>query len=210
MLAGFLGSVLREPFRRVRKKRQLVSGSVSPDQQPTLRHPVKDAHFNDTSVDNLIRLTLGPRIADSLISSMVHGIYATDSRILSVRSTFPAMWNAVRSRGSLLLGLLLPRKTLSADERDAASTETQAWEAIGELNEQRKTWSVYGIKGGIETVTQKLVKEIKSMGVDLRSNQAIEQIRPVEGGCQVRYFERSSTKNREDLANPPTDTDSSC
>lgn len=189
MLARFLRSVLLEPLRR--KRAESESG------QDVLVGNGKSARYNDTSVDQLVRSTLGPRIADALISSMVHGIYAADSRALSVRSTFPVLWNAVQARGSLLLGMLLPRKAKTASELAVVQSENQVWEALGDMNQQRKTWSVYGIKGGIETLTQTLVKEIRDAGVDLRLGQKLASIQPMQKGCEVCAIEIHPRPRRE-------------
>ena len=186
MLARFLRSILLEPLSRKRAKRK------SERVKSTEEGKGKANIYNDMSVDELVRSTLGPRIADALISSMVHGIYAADSRALSVRSTFPVLWNAVQSRGSLLLGMLLPQKGKTESELAIIQSEKQIWEALGDMNEQRKTWSVYGIKGGIETLTKTLVEEIREAGVDIRLGQKLARIDHTEEGCDVSAIESDS------------------
>lgn len=187
LLKGFLGSILSEPLRSLRARRT----SRKPI-QGIQTSPAKDllqTQMNDTSVDNLVRRTLGTRIADALISSMVHGIYATDSRLLSVRSTFPVMWEAVNNRGSLFLGMLLGSKNgIKSPEKVA---EEAAWKSLGPLDEQRKTWSVYGIKGGLEALTQKLESESRRLGVDIKVNQIVEKIEPDAGGCKLTLLDQA-------------------
>jgi oxygen-dependent protoporphyrinogen oxidase len=184
ILKGFLRSILLEPFRR---KKRLDAKVPS-----TSNLTVLETQINDTSVDNLVRRTLGPRIADSLISSMVHGIYAADSRVLSVRSTFPVLWDALQARGSLVLGLLRP--ACSVRREDAARAEKEAWESLGgDMDAQRKTWSIYGIRGGVETLTKKLEQEIHKLGVDVRVGQTIEKLEPTDDGCRVSH--RNAKKN---------------
>lgn len=171
ILKGFLRSVLSEPFRSKRSRE-------------TTRNTLSNNTVTDTSVDDLVRRTLGPRIADSMISSMVHGIYAADSRVLSVRSTFPVLWDALQAKGSLVLGLLRPGK--SAVREEIAKAENQAWEALGDdMNARRKTWSIYGIRGGVETLTHRLEEEVRRLGVDIRAGQSIEKMEPTSDGCRV-------------------------
>jgi oxygen-dependent protoporphyrinogen oxidase len=188
ILKGFISSILKEPFRSRRSARTSTS-SENP------ARAVLRTQINDTSVDNIIRHTFGPRIADALISSMVHGIYAADSRLVSVRAAFPVMWNALNSRGSLLWGLLSPGRK-NAQLIEIERVEAEAWDALGEMGTQRKAWSIYGIKGGIETLTQELEKAIKVMGVDVRIDQAINHVDLTKEGCKVctlPYFRNAET-----------------
>jgi protoporphyrinogen oxidase len=128
---------------------------------------------------------------------MVHGIYAADSRVLSVRSTFPVLWDALQARGSLVLGLLRPARSVRRE--DAARAEKEAWESLGgDMDAQRKTWSIYGIRGGVETLTKKLEQEIHKLGVDVRVGQTIEKLEPTDDGCRVSH--RNARKEWSPLA----------
>ena len=177
VLKGFLRSVLFEPFRNRGRPSPSRTTNPSRDAGPEFRD-------RDMSVDDMVRRTLGPRIADSLISSMVHGIYAADSRILSVRSTFPVLWDALQARGSLLLGLLRPSK--SPKRHELARAEEEAWNALkDDLNVRRKTWSIYGIRGGVETLTKRLEEEIRNLGVEIQTGQSIERVEHTVDGCRV-------------------------
>ncbi|XP_041337725.1 protoporphyrinogen oxidase [Pyrgilauda ruficollis] len=49
-----------------------------------------------------------PQVAELAVDSLCRGVFAGDSRALSVRSCFPALFQAERRRGSVLLGLALP------------------------------------------------------------------------------------------------------
>ncbi|NXR20376.1 PPOX oxidase, partial [Cinclus mexicanus] len=46
-------------------------------------------------------------VAELAVDSLCRGVFAGDSRALSVRSCFPALFQAERRRGSVLLGLAL-------------------------------------------------------------------------------------------------------
>jgi oxygen-dependent protoporphyrinogen oxidase len=104
----------------------------------------------DESVDSFFRRRFGPRIADNLASAMVHGIYAADSRRLSVRSAFPSLWDAERSHGSVLLGSMFGKGKSEAEKRD--------WEALDRIGkkEEAESWSIYGLQGGTATLTDEL------------------------------------------------------
>lgn len=86
-LRGLLPAILREPFRRPNNK-------LSNDD-------------DDESVYSLVARRFGDRFAREYLTSIIHGIYAADARALSVRATFPSLWNAERQgRGSILRGFI--------------------------------------------------------------------------------------------------------
>ena len=60
---------------------------------------------NDESVDAFFTRHFGPDFARTFGSALVHGIYATDSRVLSVRSAFSMMCELEeRGKGSAVRG----------------------------------------------------------------------------------------------------------
>ncbi|NWU03874.1 PPOX oxidase, partial [Urocynchramus pylzowi] len=62
----------------------------------------------DESAHAFARRRFGPEVAEVAVDSLCRGVFAGDSRALSVRSCFPALFQAERQRGSVLLGLALP------------------------------------------------------------------------------------------------------
>jgi oxygen-dependent protoporphyrinogen oxidase len=67
-----------------------------------LLEPVRrGGRASDQSVHDFFSSRFGVEVAERLVDPFVSGILAGDPRQLSVRSAFPAMWNAVRESGSL-------------------------------------------------------------------------------------------------------------
>jgi len=66
---------------------------------------------------------------------MVHGIYAADSRNLSVRSAFPFLWEAEKRRGSVVGALFRGLGKEREEERVKRVKEEEAWNALGEYGE---------------------------------------------------------------------------
>ncbi|NXF28417.1 PPOX oxidase, partial [Rhodinocichla rosea] len=62
----------------------------------------------DESAHAFAQRRFGPEVAELAVDSLCRGVFAGDSRALSVRSCFPALFQAERQRGSVLLGLALP------------------------------------------------------------------------------------------------------
>lgn len=157
LLKGLLPSALAEPFQSRRP--------------PTL---------HDESVDSFIRRRLGPGIAENMISAMVHGIYATDSRTLSVRAAFPSMWDAESKAGSLILGMIKGTKSKAEKEKENAE-----WADLGELGKKREGWSLYGLQGGLGALTSRLLREIQRKGVDVRFGETVTSIETTSDGLNV-------------------------
>lgn len=63
---------------------------------------------DDETIDAFVTRHLGSHAA-SLANAVVGGIFAGDSRALSVRSVFPALWNLQQQHGSLALAALRSR-----------------------------------------------------------------------------------------------------
>ncbi|NWY08227.1 PPOX oxidase, partial [Nothoprocta ornata] len=63
----------------------------------------------DESVHSFASRRFGAEVADIAVDSVCRGVFAGDSRALSVRSCFPALFEAERRRRSVLLGTALAR-----------------------------------------------------------------------------------------------------
>jgi oxygen-dependent protoporphyrinogen oxidase len=169
-----LPSVLKEPFRRRR---------------PTT--------VRDESLDGFITRRLGPGVAH-MLSAMIHGIYAASSKDLSVRSGMGILWDAESKWGSVLLGMIGGTKT-AAEKAD----EQKDWQALGPLGEERKKWSLYGLRDGLGVITDALYKRIQDRGVDVRFNQEISSIKPTKTGAEVITSNGTITTDHIISAIPP-------
>lgn len=154
-----LPAVLREPFRRANRP-------------PTLR---------DESLDSFMTRRFGEPFARTFGSALVHGIYAADSRVLSVRAAFPSLWDAEeRGGGSVARGFLRSHKVAHKDDY-----------ALGDTLEMMKDVSVYSFLDGMETLTEAMTKYLKQnskvrvvsqadvCSLDVTEDKTIEVIRLV-------------------------------
>ncbi|KAH7928616.1 Protoporphyrinogen oxidase [Leucogyrophana mollusca] len=124
-----LPAVAREPFR------------------PRNRPP----HLTDESVNSFLARRFGVKFAAMFGSALVHGIYAADSRKLSVRTAFPTLWEAEeRGRGSVVAGFLRPKKQ-----------KVEEYYELGDVPEAMRDVSVYSFKNGIGTLTEALVHDLR-------------------------------------------------
>ncbi|CED84526.1 atp-dependent peptidase [Phaffia rhodozyma] len=157
---SLIKSILLEPFRK--------------------SLPANEAQ-SDESVDSLMRRRFGPKVADDVMSGMIHGIYACDSRQLSVRSTFPFLWEAEQTRGSIVKAMFLGlggNREEVAERRKAKEREEAAWEELGEFGKTfRKGISVWGLKGGLGTLADRLKVVLeKERGVEFLLGHTVNRV----------------------------------
>jgi oxygen-dependent protoporphyrinogen oxidase len=119
----------------------------------------------DESVDSFLSRRFGPEIARVFASAMIHGIYAADSRKLSVRAAFPSLWEAeTRGNGSVVWGFM----------KSPSPAQELKYEISPELKKIMENTSVYSFKDGISTLTNALAAELKQdKNVDLRVGDAV-------------------------------------
>ncbi len=77
---------------------------------------------SDESLGDLISRRLGREVLDHIAEPLLAGIYAGDTRSLSVQSTFPQFQQLERKYGSLVLGMMKSRRQ-AAEEAGAQKIE---------------------------------------------------------------------------------------
>lgn len=83
LFRGMLPEVIREPFRRNNPPKEMLEQ-------------------DDETIGSFMNRRFGPRIADRLMSGVIHGIYAGDIYQLSVKSILEYLWKRERSTGSIV------------------------------------------------------------------------------------------------------------
>lgn len=131
--------------------------------QEALKWKNRGEEVLDESVDSFLRRRLGARFAETFGSAIIHGIYASDSRSISLRSAFPTMWEAEeRGFGSLVRGMLLPANKPGTESYD-----------LGDIPQLMEDASVYSFKNGMQTLTHALEASLKQqVNVELVSSSA--------------------------------------
>ncbi|BFZ64938.1 oxygen-dependent protoporphyrinogen oxidase [Saitoella coloradoensis] len=134
ILRGLVSSIAHEPFAAKRPE-----------------------GLEDESIGSFVRRRFGVRGVgvDTLLSAIVHGIYAADLDQLSVRSTFPILWDMETYHGSVVKGMLGGAKRILKDDREVRQ-EAELKEKNKELVEMMNGMSVYSFKDGLATLTERL------------------------------------------------------
>jgi protoporphyrinogen/coproporphyrinogen III oxidase len=76
-----------------------------------LREPfVASTKASDESILDFVSRRISPWFAENIIDPVITGIYAGDIRKLSVRSSFPKMWDFEQQHGSIIKGTIKNRR----------------------------------------------------------------------------------------------------
>ena len=151
-----------------------------------LKEPFKpsnrQAGARDESVDSFLSRRFGETFARIFGSALVHGIYAADSRNLSVRAAFPVLWETEeRGWGSVVRGFLLPNKRKS--DQDTYD--------LGRTLELMRQVSVYSFKDGMQSLTKALETHLlATRNVNIIRGENVSSLEMLKDGSLkvVLYF----------------------
>jgi protoporphyrinogen/coproporphyrinogen III oxidase len=132
---------------------------------------------SDESVADFTRRKFTAELLDKLVGPFVSGIYAGDPEKLSVRAAFPQLYEAERSAGSVVRGMIR-----GAKERAKAASNSP--HRIAERRRPR----LQTFRDGNETLTKALAAQL---GAAIRTNCAVAEVRrsaaPPAAGSSSNY-----------------------
>ncbi|XP_059346109.1 protoporphyrinogen oxidase isoform X5 [Ammospiza nelsoni] len=129
----------------------------------------------DESAHGFAQRRFGPEVAELAVDSLCRGVFAGDSRALSVRSCFPALFQAERERGSVLLGLALPHGGVGGAGPEAGLARRA----------RAERWSQWSLRGGMESLARALVAFVSPRGAELRCHTPLTHLRHRRGQWQL-------------------------
>ncbi|CBQ68909.1 conserved hypothetical protein [Sporisorium reilianum SRZ2] len=197
-LRAIIPGVLREP--RV-PSRFLRPRSESRSEKQRLQ---QREWIEDESVDSFVSRRFGKPLAENLLSAVIHGIYAGDTRKLSVRAVLPFLWDAERTHGSVLRSMLPAKR----NKRHRALPEPEA--AVKAAKEERlkqveaqlgnevvdsfKAISVYSFPEGVQELTQALESRLAEIeNVRVSKGDAVQSIVVDGSGRTILRTEKGET-----------------
>jgi oxygen-dependent protoporphyrinogen oxidase len=152
VMKGIPSGIIREPFQK---------------QRPL--------DLQDESVASFFSRRFNSKIAQNLISSVLHGIYAGDIDRLSAKALFPKLWKLEADYGSLVVGLLKKQWKEVLQEK---LLENEIRPDISQLLAKLDGTNVYSFKDGIETLSRALEAELhKSPNVTIKTSTEIPSLR---------------------------------
>ena len=133
-------------------------------------------------MDSFLLRRFGPGVAN-LASAGLHGIYAASTTDLSAKTVLGRVYEYEQEYGSVIMGLL--RAKYSSKAKIEKEEEEKRWAGLGELGKERESWAMYGLRGGLGSLTKRLEREIRERGVDIKLGEMVEGLRPTEEGVNV-------------------------
>lgn len=134
--------------------------------------------YDDESVNDFLSRRFGRKVARVLGSAVVHGIWAADSRELSVRASFPTLWDVEeRGWGGVIRGILrgLPKSVAEGERYE-----------VGELLHRVKGVSVFSFRDGMESLPKRLLGRLReSPNVQVLLGTAVKSLQPGGPGIGV-------------------------
>lgn len=139
-------------------------------------------------MDSFLSRHFGPSLARTFGSALVHGIYAADSRVLSVRAAFPGIIDAAdRGQGSVVRGSMLSSSKRPSDSAEKTTDDVLDRYDLGGVPELMEDVSVYSFKNGIGELVQALENDLRGRNnVQLVSGDAVQSLsKDTSGGFKV-------------------------
>jgi oxygen-dependent protoporphyrinogen oxidase len=140
-----------------------------------------DGEDDDESVDSFFSRRFGDAFARTLGSALVHGIYAADSRVLSLRAAFPQLRaSEARGNGSVIWGELGPPAWFGSKSGVDDKSQGQVVEEGGDHEWEAqlgRTAALFSFREGMETLVRGLVEALRGFpNVALRCGVAVRGV----------------------------------
>lgn len=133
-----------------------------------------------TSVSRLVRARMGKRVLERLVEPVVGGVHSADPALLDVDMVAPGLRDGLRTNGSLAAAVAAQRKSA----RGAGSAPAKAGSAVG------------GLRGGMHTLVDALVKDLRDRGAVLLTGQRADSVRKAGNGWRVAVGESTYDAGR--------------
>nr|XP_003229083.2 PREDICTED: protoporphyrinogen oxidase [Anolis carolinensis] len=125
----------------------------------------------DETIHAFVKRRFGQELADIVIDSLCRGVFAGDCRALSVRSCFPALFQAERAHRSVILGMTL------AGGKGAPALDSPL---IRRAKEER--WSQWSLRGGMQTLPEALEAFLKQRGAEIHRDTPVKRMERTASG----------------------------
>ncbi|HEY1697515.1 MAG TPA: protoporphyrinogen oxidase [Polyangiaceae bacterium] len=154
---------------------------------------VRPRHFQgdeDESIAEFATRRLGREAAERLVAPLLGGISAGDASDISVRASFPQLVAMEAQHGSLVRGM-----------RAAARERAKAQAATGGKGTTGSAFA--SLEGGIGSLVDALVAELRAAGVVLRTGCSVEAVERRAEGWSLRAGGEAVDADRVLVAVPP-------
>jgi oxygen-dependent protoporphyrinogen oxidase len=133
----------------------------------------------DESIAGFVRRKFSAELLDRLVGPFVSGIYAGDPEQLSLRAAFPKLYEAEKTAGSVIRGMLSLGRVARASD---ANLEIGVPRSGGAVGRAKPRPSLLSFQQGNETLTKALGA---SLGSALRCNIQVNELRRTDRGFSL-------------------------
>ncbi|MFW0774528.1 protoporphyrinogen oxidase [Paenarthrobacter nitroguajacolicus] len=126
-----------------------------------------------TSVSSLVRTRMGKRVLERLVSPVVGGVHSADPALLDVDMVAPGLRRGIRAHGSLAAAVGAQRRAAAGSSVGGPSGPAKAGSAVA------------GLKGGMNTLVDALVADLRQRGVALLNGQHADEVVKTQEGWRV-------------------------
>lgn len=131
------------------------------------------------SVSALVRARMGTRVLDRLVAPVVGGVHSADPGLLDVDMVAPGLRAGLREHGSLAAAV-------AAQRRGPGGTERAPRQPAAAAGRPAKAGSaVAGLEGGMHTLVDALVKDLRARNVMLRAGTPAASVARTSGRWRV-------------------------
>ncbi|XP_053134257.1 protoporphyrinogen oxidase isoform X2 [Hemicordylus capensis] len=164
-----------------------VLQTVPPFTRPLVWSGLKDlmaprGSETDETIHSFVRRRFGQELADIAIDSLCRGVFAGDCRTLSVRSCFPALFQAEQTHRSVILGMALGGGKSGPVESPL----------IRRAQEER--WSQWSLRDSMETLPRALGDYLKHRGVEIHCDAPVKELQRTASGSWRIILEEGSVE----------------
>jgi len=117
-----------------------------------------------TSVAALVRARMGARVLERLVSPVVGGVHSADPGLLDVDMVAPGLRAGLRKHGSLAAAVAAQRRPAGAAGMSSPGRPAKAGSAVA------------GLEGGMHTLVDALVADLRRRGVNLVAGMAVTAV----------------------------------
>ncbi|XP_062842146.1 protoporphyrinogen oxidase [Trichomycterus rosablanca] len=155
--------------------------TVPPFSRPIMPSVMKEVlvrrrKHEDESIHSFFSRRLSPELADIAVDSLCRGVFAGDSKRLSVRSCFPPLYRAEQQWGSIVLGMLM-----GTEKSGTVGTSALAQRA------KRESWSQWSLKRGMQTLPDALAETLKGRErVEIHQSAPVRSLNHTAGGWEIK------------------------
>ncbi|XP_050785838.1 protoporphyrinogen oxidase isoform X2 [Gopherus flavomarginatus] len=136
----------------------------------------------DETIHSFVSRRFGKELADIAIDSLCRGVFAGDCRALSVRSCFPALFEAEQRRRSVILGMAL------------GGGKGPALDSVLSRRACNERWSQWSLRGGMETLPEALQDFLRQRGVEMHCHARLRRLERTAAECWQITLEDGSVR----------------